>query len=470
MTFFDVIINQTDNYKFSTKTSFTINSLNDITKMDLRDKMPPLNNFELLGSTANALATLIEYDIPSYRCSRLFIYYNERLNTDSYNLNHSIKSIIDNGFCSYNDYPYDPAKINEEPSKEIYEKADDYKNRFVFIKIKKDLKSLLLSIINNEPFIVSINVYESFQSSLKEGTGRISIPKEDEKSIGGISVVVCGFDIHSQIFIIRYLNLYLELPFFYLLKDNYSSDCFIFILPTLISTNQTTNQTTNNKIVDLRGKFPEVYNQGKIGSCTANALTAIFDYDSNFKFRGSRLFLYYNERLLINETEKDEGAFIYDGITALKTFGLCAEKDWSYIQSNVFNKPSIDAYNKAKLNYVKEAFKIDNDKETICSWLDKNEPITVGISIFSNFMTGYSSKTGIIGLPSPTDKFLGGHAVVICGYNDITSQFILRNSWGNYWGDNGYFYLPYDYITDSNYSNDLWIITKSIFDDNNNNN
>ena len=270
---------------------------------------------------------------------------------------------------------------------------------------------------------------------------------------------------------IRYLNKYLELPFFYLLNDKYSSDCFIFILRNFnININTTTEpietinepeETQTKQIIDLRANFGVLYDQGKIGSCTANALCSIFEYDATNGFKGSRLFLYYNERIFINETEKDEGAFIEDGIRALKIYGLCSEKDWEYKIENVFIKPPEEVYIKAKNNFLIEAININNNLKTIKEWLNKNEPITVGIAIYSNFMSFTATKTGIITKPSKSDTFIGGHAVVICGYDDFKQLFILRNSWGDYWGDNGYFYLPYDYITNTNLCNDLWIIVKS---------
>jgi hypothetical protein len=474
MTFFDVIIDNTyDNSYLLNKTSFTINDIANINKYDLKKWMSPLSNFELLGSTANSLATLIEFDIPNFRCSRQFLYYNERIDTDTYNINISIKRLLEYGFCSYDIYPYNSLYINERPSDEIYKKAEEYKYKFDIIKIKKDLNSLILSIINNEPFIVSINVYESFEISLNKNETKIKIPKKDERLLGAVSIVVCGFDFNSQIFIIRYLNQYLELPFFYLLKENDSSDCFIFILRTFFNNNNNNNNTnTNNnntkieikerKVVDLRSKFPEVYDQGKIGSCTANSLCSIFEYDSMNNFRGSRLFLYYNERLLINETDKDEGAYLKDGIISLKRFGIAEENDWKYLIENVFIRPPEEVYRKAKNNFVIDAINIKGTLETIKEWIDKNEPIATGIPIFSNFI---SNKTGIIGLPSKTDKYLGGHAVVICGYDDYQERFIVRNSWGKHWGNNGYFYLPYLYLIrdNDNNNNDFWIITKSKF-------
>ena len=470
---YDVVIDNTVNIDYLLqKNEFIIQLPDDIYEIDLRDKMPPLEYFDILGTTANSLATLIEYDIPNYRCSRMFIYYNERINTTNYNLYNSIKSLIENGFCSYNEYPYDITKLNEEPDIHIYEIAKERKFKFDFIKIKKDLNSLLLSLINNEPFIVSIQIFESFEYEDTIKNKKIPMPKPQEKLLGGITVVVCGFNIYKQVFYIKYLNNYLQLPFFYLLKDNYSSNCFIFILRNFIHIDTTATATATatatpmvtstdmniKERIDLRNNFPEVYDQGKIGSCTANSLCSIFEYD-NLNFRGSRLFLYYNERLLINETHIDNGAYLEDGIRCLKMFGICKENEFPYNVNNVYLRPPDDCYISAKNNYLIEAIHIDNNLDTIKYWLNKNEPISAGILIFSNFMSYETANTGIVKMPTENDVIIGGHAIVICGYDDTKQIFILRNSWGSYWGDRGYFYLPYEYI--SNYTGDYWIILKS---------
>ena len=467
MSFYDVIINNdnnNDNDNIFEKEIFTINSLDNIINIDLRNKMPPIDNYELLGSTANSIAILIEYDIPNYKCSRIFLYYNERLNTDNYNINSSIKSLLEYGFCSSENYPYNSELINDEPLEEIYKNAKEKLNKFSIIKIKKDLNSLLLALVNNEPFITTVAIFESFELSNK----KIKIPKSNEKQLGGITIVVCGFDISKQIFIIQLMNNYYELPFLYLFKENYSSNCYIFILRNFINF----IPITYNKIeelekieelksidyLDLRSKFTEVYDQGKIGSCTANALCSIFEYDT-INFKGSRLFLYYNERIYINSTDKDSGAYLEDGIKSLKTYGLCEEKYWSYIIENVYKEPPIDAYINGRKNYLIDAFNINNNINEIKRWLLRNEPIAISIAIYSNFT---NNKSGIINLPTENEEMIGGHATIICGFDDKNKRFIMRNSWGSYWGDKGYFYLPYDYITDNNLCGDLWVITRII--------
>ena len=453
------------------KTSYNINNSDDITIMSLKNNLSPDNYFEPVGSTANALATIIEYDIPNYRCSRFFFNYN----TDNLSLNESINNLFKYGFCSYEDYNTDNNNINHIPDDKIFIKAQEQKFTFDINKINKDLNCLLLSIINNEPFITSIKIYESFDYPETIKSGFIPMPKNNEKEIGGITIVVYGFNKQKQTFMAKYQNKFIELSFFYLIKDIYISDCYIFILRTfninidkIDKTNFNTLPTNINenipKKIDLRNKFPEVYDQGKIGSCTANSLCSIFEYDSINNFKGSRLFLYYNERLINQETNIDEGASITDGIYCLKKYGICSEKEWPYNITNLFIKPYDICYENAKNNFVIEAFYIENDIYTIKYWLTKNEPISLGISIYSNFMNITASSTGNVDIPIETDEYLGGHAVIICGYDDITKKFTLRNSWGSHWGDNGYFYLPYDYITNDDLCSDLWIITKSKFE------
>jgi hypothetical protein len=463
MSFFDVIIKSNNN--FSSKSIFNINTIHE--NVDLRNKMSPLDSYEFLGSIANSLAILIEYDIPNYQVSRLFQYYIERLDIDDYVLENAINKLINYGFCSINDYPYQQHLINEKPPQEIYDKASLNKYKFDIIKISKDLNSLLLSINNNEPFIICIHIYEPIENI---GTS-LKLPQPNTQSLGAIAVIVCGYDMNKQIFIIRFLNKYIDIPFTYLIKEGLSSNAYIFVIRSFdikieykqISTDVIYNENNDiyPDIIDLRDKFMEIYDQGKIGSCSANALCSIFEYDA-IHFKGSRLFLYYNERLMINKTYEDSGAYLIDGINSLKKYGICEEKYWKYNIDNIFMVPSKEAYENAKNNYLIDSLNIKKNLNEIKKWLSRNEPIAIAIAIYSNFMEE-GRNNGIINMPKETDIYLGGHAVILCGYIDKEKRFILRNSWGDYWGDKGYFYLPYEYIIGNNNlsGNDFWIITKS---------
>jgi len=65
-------------------------------------------------------------------------------------------------------------------------------------------------------------------------------------------------------------------------------------------------------------------------------------------------------------------------------------------------------------------------------------------------------------MPSPGDKAEGGHAVLLCGYKDETKNFLVRNSWGEDWGSGGYFWMPYEYVTDPDLSDDFWTIRDTL--------
>src|SRR5438128_696006 len=87
--------------------------------------------------------------------------------------------------------------------------------------------------------------------------------------------------------------------------------------------------------IDLRPKCPPVYNQGQLGSCTANAIAAAVQFDrmkQNLKpaFAPSRLFIYYNERAIEGTVDNDSGAMLRDGIKSIAKQGDCAETHWPY--------------------------------------------------------------------------------------------------------------------------------------------
>ena len=210
--------------------------------------------------------------------------------------------------------------------------------------------------------------------------------------------------------------------------------------------------------VDLRSRFPPVYDQGALGSCTANALCAAFTFNAP-GFTGSRLFLYYNERLLEKTITYDSGAYIHDGITAMKTYGLCSETIWPYIVSKYAVKPTAPCYSAALADRVLTAQNIQPTLATMKQALSQGYPFVFGFTVYSSFLNASASTTGIIPMPAPRESVLGGHAVVAVGYDDTHQWFIFRNSWGSGWGDHGYGYIPYAYISNASLTSDLWYIT-----------
>ena len=210
--------------------------------------------------------------------------------------------------------------------------------------------------------------------------------------------------------------------------------------------------------VDLRSRFPPVYDQGALGSCTAQALCAAFAFNAP-GFTGSRLFLYYNERLLEKTITYDSGAYLHDGITAMKTYGLCSESLCPYIVSKYAVKPTPAMYAAALADRVLTAQNIQPTLATMKQALSQGYPFVFGFVVYSSFLSNSASTTGIIPMPAPRESVLGGHAVVAVGYDDARQLFIFRNSWGSGWGDHGYGYIPYAYISNASLTSDLWYIT-----------
>jgi C1A family cysteine protease len=60
-------------------------------------------------------------------------------------------------------------------------------------------------------------------------------------------------------------------------------------------------------------------------------------------FTPSRLFIYYNERVMEHTVSQDAGAQIRDGIKSVNHIGACPETDWPYVIANFAKKLLIPA-------------------------------------------------------------------------------------------------------------------------------
>lgn len=214
-------------------------------------------------------------------------------------------------------------------------------------------------------------------------------------------------------------------------------------------------------VVDLRVKFQAPYDQGALGSCTANALCGVVGY-LDPKMLGSRLFLYYNEREMEGTLGEDSGAFLADGVKALETCGICPEAMWAYDVAKFTVRPGDECYKEALDHQVLQTRQLYNDLHTMRAALAEGHPFVVGITIYESFESEAVAQNGMVPMPAIAcgEQMLGGHAVCCVGYNDIKKVWIMRNSWGSGWGDGGYFYLPYDYLLDSSLATDLWTLIK----------
>lgn len=201
---------------------------------------------------------------------------------------------------------------------------------------------------------------------------------------------------------------------------------------------------------DLRPLMPTVYDQGQLASCTGNAIAAAMEYERHRQglsdFIPSRLFIYYNERELQGTVSSDSGAVIRNGIKVVNTAGVCPETLWPYDVGMFAVKPPKRCYVAAVTDKAVQYMAVQtlgDLKDALCSSL----AVVFGFTAYESFESPAVAQTGLLPMPQPGEATVGGHAVVAVGYSDPKSQVIVRNSWGPFWGDAGYFYIPYEYMT-----------------------
>src|ERR1022692_311414 len=213
--------------------------------------------------------------------------------------------------------------------------------------------------------------------------------------------------------------------------------------------------------VDLSASCPPVEDQGQLGSCTANVLVGNLEFLE--KMAGhtvtdlSRLFIYYNERAMEGSVGEDSGAAIRDGVKSLVNLGVCNEKKWPYNIAKFTQKPPAPCYKDAANHQVTSYHRILTLRE-MKQCLAEGYPFVFGFTVYESFESAAVAKTGQLNLPKTGEKNIGGHAVCAVGYDDSTSRILVRNSWGPGWGLNGYFTMPYAYISNTNPADDLWTL------------
>ncbi len=214
--------------------------------------------------------------------------------------------------------------------------------------------------------------------------------------------------------------------------------------------------------VDLRSQCPDIYDQGQLGSCTANAIAAAMEFEQIKQkekyFMPSRLFIYYNERVMEHSVSSDSGAQIRDGIKSVGKQGDCPEKLWQYDIAKFAQKPSESCYQNAVKHKVVLYQRVSRLANQMKGCIASGYPFVFGFSVYESFMTQAVAKTGHASMPGPDERMEGGHAVMAVGYDDENRFFIVRNSWGPGWGMKGYFTLPYEYLENENLADDFWTI------------
>ena len=213
-------------------------------------------------------------------------------------------------------------------------------------------------------------------------------------------------------------------------------------------------------VVDLRTWASPVDDQYDLGSCTANAVVNAYELMVNqqrpeLSAELSRLFVYYNVRQLDGTVEQDSGAYVRDGLKAVKTYGICTEALWPYRIDQFTVRPTEECYRDAESRKIVNYQKIKSVGD-ILDALNNNRPVVFGITIFDPFLD-LNSANAIVVEPL-TNKELqdqGGHAMCMVGYDLAKELFLAKNSYGDQWGNRGYCWIPFDYMREYGY--DMWV-------------
>lgn len=229
--------------------------------------------------------------------------------------------------------------------------------------------------------------------------------------------------------------------------------------------------------VDFRQtqQMPPVYDQMDLGSCTACGVAFCYMYEEiqhsksttepHAAFQPSRLFIYYNERVEEGTVDEDAGAEIRDGIKTINKIGVCSESSWPYTISKFTQKPPQSCYDEADNCKSVVYSSVLPNVQSMKHALSDGYPVVFGFDVYQSFEHPSVAKSGNMPVPNTQghqpERLLGGHCVVAIGYDDKKNggSFIVRNSWGESWGDRGNFYMPYA-VVNKNMVSDCWIISQ----------
>jgi C1A family cysteine protease len=213
--------------------------------------------------------------------------------------------------------------------------------------------------------------------------------------------------------------------------------------------------------VDWRSRVDVVYDQGTIGSCVANGTSAavkvIYKRATGLNFNPSRLFIYYNGRVMHGlKANEDTGLSVTEGYRSVDKYSACDEALWKYDRKLFPLKPSPEAYAAANRLPTFQYAVLDNDINQLKRCLADGYFITFGAALFSSFMSAGTARTGNVTVPNPAkESRAGGHCMCIVGYDDARKVFIVLNSWSSRWGDKGFCYFPYQYMLNDDYCGDF---------------
>ena len=224
--------------------------------------------------------------------------------------------------------------------------------------------------------------------------------------------------------------------------------------------------------VDLRNFFAPIRNQQHLGSCSSFATVAMYEAMMNRNgVEGENMmspaYLFYYSNILTGRPSG--GSNYFEQLEVLGKHGVCYDELYTYDADSSFPPPSAEAEKDAETHRVIAAKQIPllteltadtlkHNHRLITSALSEGYPVGISLKLYDNF-----GKNGAFIL-HPDDasdaKEDGRHAMVVVGYSEANSFYIVRNSWGADFGEEGYCYIPMAYIDDPEYMSFACIITE----------
>lgn len=208
--------------------------------------------------------------------------------------------------------------------------------------------------------------------------------------------------------------------------------------------------------VDLTEFCSPVANQSKLGACTAFAVGKGFrEFQINKrnerKVALSAMYLYYEARALWGNTNEPTGSTITDNMSVLEDKGMATDATMPYEITKYMIAPTAAAHAEAKEFRYDGGVRIGSFDDVQAA-LAKGEGVLFAYDVMESFRR--IGPDGMMPVPQPGEKRLGGHAVFAVGYDNQKQVVKVRNSWGGDWGDKGHFYMPYSVFKQT--ARDVW--------------
>lgn len=210
--------------------------------------------------------------------------------------------------------------------------------------------------------------------------------------------------------------------------------------------------------------MPPIYAQGPLSSCVLHATGAALQWDAARQgeedFLPSFLQMYYDTRALEGTLPVDCGCCVRDAFKVIASTGYCHESVWPYDISRFREPPPPQAYADAARHTAIEYLSVPQNEQQIKAALASGFLVVFGFAVYASFESQAVARTGVVPMPSASEHQIGGHSMVLVGYDDSPRLWIPRNSWSAAWGMDGYCTMQYEYLLDPGLASDFWAVRR----------